>query len=79
MEQADRKEKERQQKLLQMAENDPLTGIKNKKAIEKEMLSMVQRAVESMNRSHSALSISMISGIIIPITVIRRAMLSSSS
>lgn len=47
MEQADRKEKERQQKLLQMAENDPLTGIKNKKAIEKEMLSMVQRAVES--------------------------------
>lgn len=45
--QADRKEKERQQKLLQMAENDPLTGIKNKKAIEKEMLSMVQRAVES--------------------------------
>ena len=47
VEQADRKEKERQQKLLQMAENDPLTGIKNKKAIEKEMLSMVQRAVES--------------------------------
>ena len=27
VEQADRKEKERQQKLLQMAENDPLTGI----------------------------------------------------
>lgn len=47
VEQADRKEKERQQKLLQMAENDPLTGIKNKKAIEKEMLLMVQRAVES--------------------------------
>lgn len=47
VEHADRKEKERQQKLLQMAENDPLTGIKNKKAIEKEMLSMVQRAVES--------------------------------
>lgn len=47
VEQADRKEKERQQKLLQMAENDPLTGIKNKKEIEKEMLSMVQRAVES--------------------------------
>ena len=47
VEQADRKGKERQQKLLQMAENDPLTGIKNKKAIEKEMLSMVQRAVES--------------------------------
>lgn len=47
VEQADRKEKERQQKLLQMAENDPLTGIKNKKTIEKEMLSMVQRAVES--------------------------------
>ena len=47
VEQADRKEKERQQKLLQMAENEPLTGIKNKKAIEKEMLSMVQRAVES--------------------------------
>lgn len=47
VEQADRKEKERQQKLLQMAENDPLTGIKNKKVIEKEMLSMVQRAVES--------------------------------
>ena len=47
VEQADRKEKERQQKHLQMAENDPLTGIKNKKAIEKEMLSMVQRAVES--------------------------------
>lgn len=47
VEQADRKEKERQQKLLQIAENDPLTGIKNKKAIEKEMLSMVQRAVES--------------------------------
>ena len=47
VEQADRKEKERQQKLLQMAENDPLTGIKNKKAIEKERLSMVQRAVES--------------------------------
>lgn len=47
VEQEDRKEKERQQKLLQMAENDPLTGIKNKKAIEKEMLSMVQRAVES--------------------------------
>lgn len=47
VEQADRKEKERQQKLLQMAENAPLTGIKNKKAIEKEMLSMVQRAVES--------------------------------
>ena len=47
VEQADRKENERQQKLLQMAENDPLTGIKNKKAIEKEMLSMVQRAVES--------------------------------
>jgi diguanylate cyclase (GGDEF)-like protein len=47
VEQADWKEKERQQKLLQMAENDPLTGIKNKKAIEKEMLSMVQRAVES--------------------------------
>ena len=47
VERADRKEKERQQKLLQMAENDPLTGIKNKKAIEKEMLSMVQRAVES--------------------------------
>ena len=47
VEQADLKEKERQQKLLQMAENDPLTGIKNKKAIEKEMLSMVQRAVES--------------------------------
>lgn len=47
VEQADRKEKERQQKLLQMAENDPLTGIKNKKAIEKEMLSMVQGAVES--------------------------------
>lgn len=47
VEQADRKEKERQQKLLQMAENDPLTGIKNKKAIEKEMLSLVQRAVES--------------------------------
>lgn len=47
VEQANRKEKERQQKLLQMAENDPLTGIKNKKAIEKEMLSMVQRAVES--------------------------------
>ena len=47
MEQADRKEKERQQELLQMAQNDPLTGIKNKKAIEKEMLSMVQRAIES--------------------------------
>jgi len=25
------KKKKRQQKLLQMAENDPLTGIKNKK------------------------------------------------
>ena len=47
VEQAKKKKKERQQKLLQMAENDPLTGIKNKKAIEKEMLSMVQRAVES--------------------------------
>ena len=47
VEQADRKEKARQQKLLQMAENDPLTGIKKKKAIEKEMLSIVHRAVES--------------------------------
>ena len=47
VEQADKREKERQKELLQMAENDPLTGIKNKKAIEKEMLSMVQRAIES--------------------------------
>lgn len=30
-----------------MAQTDPLTGIKNKKAIELEMFSMVQKAVES--------------------------------
>ena len=47
VEKADRKEKERQKELLQMAQNAPLTGIKNKKAIEMEMLSMVQRAVEN--------------------------------
>ena len=46
VEQADRKEKEHQMELMEMAQSDPLTGIKNKKAIEKEMLSMVQMAVE---------------------------------
>ena len=62
-----------------MAENDPLTGIKNKKAIEKEMLSMVQRAVES----HEQITFGFVDiddfRDYNTITVIRRAMLSSSS
>lgn len=64
VEQADRKEKERQQKLLQMAENDPLTGIKNKKAIEKEMLSMVQMAVESHEQTGEVLPVPCSIGIV---------------
>ena len=39
-------EKARQRHLREMAECDPLTGIKNKKAIEQKMLELVQEASE---------------------------------
>ena len=35
VEQTDKKKKARQKELLQMAENDPLTGIKNKKRLKR--------------------------------------------
>ncbi len=47
IEQEDMQEKARQRQLQQLAECDPLTGIKNKKAIEQEILTTVQRATES--------------------------------
>ena len=40
-------EKQRQRHLRELAELDPLTGIKNKKAIEQSVLSMVQQAAEN--------------------------------
>ena len=43
----DIQEKQRQHHLRELAELDPLTGIKNKKAIEQSLLSMVQQAAES--------------------------------
>lgn len=47
IEEEDMQEKQRQRHLQELAECDPLTGIKNKKAIEQTMLSMVQQAAES--------------------------------
>ena len=47
IEDEDMQEKQRQRHLRELAECDPLTGIKNKKAIEQTMLSMVQQAAEN--------------------------------
>ena len=47
IEEEDMQEKQRQRHLRELAECDPLTGIKNKKAIEQTMLSMVQQAAEN--------------------------------
>lgn len=47
IEREDMHEKARQRQLKELAECDPLTGIKNKKAIEQTMLSMAQKAEES--------------------------------
>ncbi len=46
IEEEDMQEKARQRHLREMAECDPLTGIKNKKAIEQKMLELVQEASE---------------------------------
>ena len=46
IEEEDMQEKARQRHLREMAERDPLTGIKNKKAIEQKMLELVQEASE---------------------------------
>lgn len=43
----DMQEKARQRHLKELAECDPLTGIKNKKAIEQQILSMTQQAAEN--------------------------------
>lgn len=50
IEQADIQEKAKQHHLQEMAECDSLTGIKNKKAIERIMLAEVQRAAEHNRR-----------------------------
>ena len=47
IEDEDIQEKQRQRHLRELAELDPLTGIKNKKAIEQSVLSMVQQAAEN--------------------------------
>ncbi len=47
IESADIEEKTRQRHLRELAERDPLTGVKNKKAIEQVMLSAVQHAEEN--------------------------------
>ena len=47
IEQEDLQEKAEQHHLQQLAQCDPLTGVKNKKAIEQEILSMVQQADET--------------------------------
>jgi diguanylate cyclase (GGDEF)-like protein len=50
IEEEDMQEKARQRHLREMAECDPLTGIKNKKAIEQKMLELVQEASEKENQ-----------------------------
>lgn len=50
IEQANIQEKAKQLHLQEMAECDPLTGIKNKKAIERILLTQIQQAAESGRR-----------------------------